>query len=214
MIQPYISGGDDHIYSFHAYLNQHSEPLAYFAGRKIRNYPRDCGLSTFLELVKEPEVISLGLQILRKLIFVGPVKLDFKKDAGSGRFYLLEINARFTLWNHLGVACGINIPLAAYADLTGQPTSLQTEYRTGVRWLSFGNDFRSFLRDYHREGDLSWAQYLMSLSGPKVYPIFDWRDPLPMAVTIWRHLGIRAFKLGARLVSAVTKPRSTASSIQ
>jgi predicted ATP-grasp superfamily ATP-dependent carboligase len=179
VIQEYIAGGDDCIYSFHAYYNQQAQPLACFVGRKIRTYPKDSGVSTYLELVKEPQVIALGKEILRKLNFVGPVKIDFKRDRERQKFFMLEINARFNLWHYLGAACGVNLPQLAYCDLTGAPIALPADYRTDVRWLSFGDDLRGFLRSYHRDGDLSWREWLSSFRGKKVYDIFSWRDPYP-----------------------------------
>ncbi|MFN7943838.1 MAG: hypothetical protein U0Z53_00550 [Blastocatellia bacterium] len=208
VIQQYIPGGDDCIYSFHAYCNREAEPLAYFAGRKIRTWPRDSGLSTYLELVREPEVIRLGLEILRKMKFVGPVKIDFKKDSSTNRFYVLEFNARFTLWNHLGAVSGINLPLIAWADLTGQTVNPVRDYRTNIRWLSFGNDYRAFLRNYHADGDLSWAQWLWSLSSPKVYDVFAWRDPKPFLITALNQLKRTIRATGLRYGLDVARLRS------
>jgi predicted ATP-grasp superfamily ATP-dependent carboligase len=94
---------------------------------------------------------------------------------------LLEINARFTLWNHLGAANGVNLPLCAYRDLTGQPLTPPRDFRTDVRWLSFGNDLRAYLRDYRRGGELRLRDWVGSLRGPMVYDIFAWDDPLPFA---------------------------------
>ncbi|MGE5608961.1 MAG: hypothetical protein ACM359_06890 [Bacillota bacterium] len=194
VIQEYIPGPDDCIYSFHAYLDRNSMPLGYYVGKKIRTYPKCSGISTYLELVHEPRLVQLGLDILAKLKYAGPVKLDFKKDTTRDRFYLLEINSRFNLWNHLGTACGINLPYIACLDLHGQACPPLANYRTGIRWLSFGNDLRAFLQDYHRDGDLSWLQYLKSLRGPKVYDVFSWRDPRPWAVSTLRYLRIKLRK--------------------
>lgn len=184
LIQEYVPGGDDCIYSFHAYLNARSEPLAHYVGRKIRTYPKHSGVSTYLQLVHEPELVRLGLEILQKLRFVGVAKLDFKRDPVRQRFLLLEINPRFCLWNHLGAACGINLPMVAYRDLVGESVPPQTEYRTDVRWLSFGDDLRAFIREYWRDGDLSVLQYLSSLRGRKVYDVFSWKDPKPWIMSM------------------------------
>jgi predicted ATP-grasp superfamily ATP-dependent carboligase len=187
VIQSYIPGGDDNIFSFHGYFDRESRPLAYFIGRKIRTYPKDSGISTYLQLVKDPEVTRVGLDILKKLNFVGPVKLDFKKDARNGELYLLELNARFTLWNHLGTVCGINIPQIAWDYLHGKKCELRAEYKTGVKWLSFGNDVRAFWKSYRPDHDLTWTQWLSSFRGKKVYDLFSWRDPLPSAINTVSH---------------------------
>ena len=187
VIQPYIHGGDDCIYSFHAYFDRHGESLAHFVGRKIRTYPRQNGVSTYLELVKAPEIVELGLDIARRMGFVGAIKIDLKKDSTSGRLFVLEVNPRYTLWNHLGTACGINLPLVAYAEQTDQSVTRSRDYRTGIRWLSFGNDFRTFLRSYRPAGELSATKWLASLWSPKVYDIFALDDPLPFLATVWQY---------------------------
>ena len=43
VIQEYVPGDDNCIYSFHAYLDEHSRPLGSFVGRKIRTYPKRSG---------------------------------------------------------------------------------------------------------------------------------------------------------------------------
>jgi len=181
VVQRYVRGGEDRIYSYHAYLDAHSMPLGEFVGKKLRTYPKHAGVSTFLELVKDPEVLAVGRHVSERLALVGPLKVDFKRDALSGKLYLLEVNARFTLWNHLGAVSGVNLPALAYADLTGRQAAPPTDYRTDVRWLSFGNDLRAYLREYRRDDELGFAGWLASLRGPLIYDIFSWDDPLPLA---------------------------------
>jgi predicted ATP-grasp superfamily ATP-dependent carboligase len=179
VIQQYIPGGEDEIYSFHAYMDRGGVALGQFVGKKIRTFPREAGLSTYLELVKEPRVVALGLDVVRKLGLIGPVKIDFKRDPRSGRFYVLELNPRYNLWHYLGSVSGVNLPLLAYADLVGAHIQRPLDYIVGVKWLSFGNDFRSFVRSYRPSGELGVAEWLRSLRGPKVYDVFAWDDPLP-----------------------------------
>lgn len=187
IIQEYIPGGEDVIYSFHAFMDDRSEPLACYVGKKIRTYPSVGGVSTYLRLVKNEEIIRLGLEVIRKLKLTGPVKIDFKKHEANGKYYLLETNLRFNLWNYLGTACGINVPLTAYHYLSGQPYQVSTEYNTNIRWLSFGDDFRSFVRCYHPEGSYTIWAWIRSLMKPKVCDIFAWNDPIPFVMSIWKY---------------------------
>jgi D-aspartate ligase len=182
LLQQYIPGGPECIYSFHAYLDRNGHVLASYAGRKIRTYPRESGLSTYLELIHDPRLAQTGLEILRKLQFVGVVKLDFKKDPGSDQFFLLEANPRFTLWNFLAAAAGVNLPLVAYNDLAGFLQPVQSSYRDGLRWLSLGDDFRTLVLDYMPAGQLSFFRWLTSLAKPKVHDVFAWTDPGPALV--------------------------------
>lgn len=189
VIQEFIPGGEELIYSFHAYYNENSQPLAHYVGKKIRTYPRQGGESCYLELVIDDEVTRLGKEILSKLQFRGPVKLDFKKDLTNNSYKLLEINARYNLWHYLGSRCGINIPKIAYAHQTQKQVHGEfSEYKTGIKWLAFGMDLRSFVKSYHPSGDLTWLQWLRSLGGKKIYNTFAWNDPLPLIVSQARYI--------------------------
>jgi predicted ATP-grasp superfamily ATP-dependent carboligase/CelD/BcsL family acetyltransferase involved in cellulose biosynthesis len=198
VVQEYIPGGEEHVYSFHAYLDARGRPLGSFEGRKIRTYPRHAGTSTYLEIVDEPELARAGLDVLARLGLVGVAKLDFKRDPGTGRFHLLEVNPRFSLWNHLGAAAGVNLPLLAHGDLTGAPPPPVQRARPGVRWLSLGDDARVFLREYAPSGELSLGGWLLSLRGPKVYDLFAWDDATPFLHNLARAVGARARLPGAR----------------
>ncbi len=186
VVQERIPGGEEQVYSFHAYLDGQRRALGHYVGRKIRTYPRSAGVSTYLELCDEPELTRLGLDVLARLGLEGVVKLDFKRDPRTGRFYLLEVNPRFSLWNHLGAASGVNLPLLAYRDLAGLPAPAAQAARTGVRWLSLADDARTFVRSFAPAGELSLWGWLASLRGPKVYDVFAWDDPSPFVMNLVR----------------------------
>jgi D-aspartate ligase len=199
VVQAYIPGGEEQVYSFHAYMDASANVLGHFVGKKIRTFPRENGVSTFLELVKEPTVVELGFQTVKKLGLVGPVKIDLKRDPRTGLFYVLELNARYNLWHYLGSVCGVNLALIAHAELTGERRPSARDYRTGVRWLAFGDDLRSFLRSYRPSGEFGFSSWLASLRGPMVHDVFAWNDPLPFCfatLNYTRALGKRL--LGAR----------------
>ena len=162
---------------------------------------------------RDPTVVEMSLAVLRRLNFVGAVKVDLKRDPTTGRYYVLEINPRFTLWSHLGAASGINLPLIAYAEQTDQAVSLQLAYSTGTRWLSFGNDFRAFVRSYRPTG-LTTVAWLRSYLSPKVYDVFARDDWLPLLVTICRYIKgllcrlLRGIRRMARPLDAGTRHAS------
>ncbi|MCB1729103.1 MAG: hypothetical protein KDI21_01365, partial [Halieaceae bacterium] len=49
VVQEYIAGGEDSIYSFHTYVNREGVPLTWYVGRKIRTYPTRAGESSYIE---------------------------------------------------------------------------------------------------------------------------------------------------------------------
>lgn len=196
VIQEFVPGGEEAIYSFHAFVDEQSRALAYYVGKKIRTYPSLGGISTCVELVQDDEVVRLGLEAIDRLQVRGPVKIDFKKHPGNGRYYILELNLRFNQWNYLGTASGINLPMLAYRHLSGLPCpQVSNHYRTDIKWLSFGDDLRSIIRYYRPAGEYTLPAWLNSLRGRKVYDIFAWDDPLPFIVNCGHYLAALSRRL-------------------
>ncbi len=196
LVQRFIAGGDDLIYSFHTFLDQNSEPLGYFSGKKIRTYPAVSGESTYLQLVKNDELRDLALNLLKKIKFIGPVKLDFKQDAVDKQYYLMEINARYNLWHYLGASAGVNLPANAYRYYmkSSAPLAATPDYRTDIRWLQFRHDVLAFF-EYHRRGELSFGGWINSLFCKKVYDKFAWHDPLPAVMAAGGFVNTRLGRL-------------------
>lgn len=182
VVQQYIPGGEDQVYSFHAYVPGRPLPRVAYAGCKVRTYPSMGGESTLVQLVHAPALIEQGWEIVDRLGLTGLVKIDFKHDRATGRDYLLEINLRSTLWNQLGARCGINLPELAYLDACGMTYDAPAGYRTDVRWLHLTRDVRTFVRDYYPSGQLSAADWVRSYRGPMTYATFAWDDPVPSLV--------------------------------
>lgn len=187
IVQRWIPGGEEFIYSYHAYVDAKGHVLGEFVGKKIRTWPKEAGASTYIELVHEPRAIALGREVVAKLELIGPLKIDLKMHPETGELFVLEVNPRFNLWHHLGAVCGVNLPRIAYDDLTGVRVEPQSSYSTSVRWLAFPDDVRAFVRGYHPAG-LGFFDWVQSLRGPKVYDVFDWPDPLPWAASILKEL--------------------------
>jgi predicted ATP-grasp superfamily ATP-dependent carboligase len=204
--QEYVPGGDDAIWSFHGFCASGGEVLEWFVGRKIRTFPALTGDSSYLRLAREDALVALGRRIAARLGLAGVFKMDFKRSAASGRFYLLEINTRFNLWHYLGAVNGVNLPRVAYEFLTQNRLPEQSVAGTRYRWLSLRYDWRAY-RELRALGRLGTAQWLWSLAqAPKVYDLFSWSDPLPAV----RRLAMRAGRLPRR-VGAMWKRRPSAS---
>jgi predicted ATP-grasp superfamily ATP-dependent carboligase len=163
MVQDLIPGGDDELYTLGAYLSKSLEPLGVFCGRKLVQTPPGIGTARLAEAVWVDEVVESGLELLRALHCNGLSQVEFKRDPRDGRFKLMEINPRLWQWHSLAQACGVDLPLIAYRDLTGEavePARMNGRRRT-------------------------WALVLMPNERPLVprppfvEPTLAWDDPKP-----------------------------------
>jgi predicted ATP-grasp superfamily ATP-dependent carboligase len=178
--QDYIPGDDRQLWSFHGFAAEDGALLAWFVGRKLRTSPPLTGMSSFLELARDDEVAALGREVAASVPLRGVFKIDFKRCAASGRLALLEINARFNLWHHLGAVNGVNLPRIAYDYLVHRTRPAASRgYGTHRRWLCPRLDWRAY-RGCAARGELGFGAWLASLAGaPLVYDTFSWSDPLP-----------------------------------
>jgi D-aspartate ligase len=185
LVQEMIPGGDDQLWTLGAYMDAKARPLAIFCGRKLRQYPPQLGTCSLGECVWDPEVVKLGLRLLKGIGYVGPTQVEFKWDARDGRFKLMEINARTWLWHSLATDGEVDLAYVAYLDVIGQAVPRRILGKPGARWLSIIPDVSS-ARRYMRRGELSWRGWLSSWRHVQKLDLVSIRDPLPFITTLWR----------------------------
>ena len=191
VVQEHIAHEPNGLFSFHGFADEESRVLASFVGRKIRTYPSTAGESSYIELAEDAAIEALGTAVVRMLGLRGPFKIDIVRERGSVRDWVLEVNARFTLWSYLGAVCGINLPAIACRYLTrGEVPDRPRLRHRSFRWVNFYRDFLAF-RERRADGTLDFSQWAVSLSPRrKVYETFAWTDPEPFAwwfgQVLWR----------------------------
>jgi D-aspartate ligase len=178
LAQQLITGPETAIESYHVYVDAHGKIAGEFTGRKIRTWPLRYGHSTALETTAVEDVLALGRALTQRLKLRGVAKFDFKR-AADGRLYLLEVNARFNLWHHLGARAGVNIPALVYADLVGSERPAAAIARPGVRWCKPWSDVRAA-----RAEGMSLARWLTWFAGAEAKRVTTLDDPLPLVAGV------------------------------
>ncbi len=182
MLQEYVPGGDDQIYSVHSYLDSRSRPLAAGVLRKIRQYPPRFGAGCCAVSIVDPAITQpikdMGLALLQTVGFHGISGVEFKRDARTGDFKLIEMNVRTGTMTAVIVDSGLNLPFIAYCDLLGQPAPAPVPLRAGRKVVIIDRDIKSF-RYYKARGELTWLQWVRSLIGRTREYYFGWDDPAP-----------------------------------
>jgi predicted ATP-grasp superfamily ATP-dependent carboligase len=196
IVQEWIPGGDSEVYfSFH-YLSADGKQVGTFEGRKLRQYPPECGNTSAAVPVAQPSLDALSLEILRASGAVGFCAVEYKRDPRTGSYYIMEPTiGRVNLQVGTAIANGANIPWAAYRHLAGlEPEAEQRPARPRT-WVYFKNDLRS-ARYHVGKGNLSWSQYAASIAGPKVFAVWRWNE-VGMAGAVLSH---QASRVGRYLV--------------
>jgi predicted ATP-grasp superfamily ATP-dependent carboligase len=134
MVQEFVPGGDDGLYTLGSYIGADGEVLGLFCGRKLRQTLHLMGSARVGVAVWVDEVVEQGLGLLRALGFHGISQVEFKVDPRDGRYKLIEVNPRLWQWHGLAAACGVDLPWIAYCDLLGRRLPPQTMRDEGKRW--------------------------------------------------------------------------------
>jgi predicted ATP-grasp superfamily ATP-dependent carboligase len=134
MVQELVPGGDDTLFTVGSYISRDGRPLGVFSGRKLRQTPPGIGTCRVGEAVWVQETVDAALALLRAFGYFGLSQVEFKRDPRDGRFKLMEINPRLWQWHGLASACSVDLPLIAYADLTGRALPAVEMNGDGKRW--------------------------------------------------------------------------------
>jgi D-aspartate ligase len=134
LVQEWIPGDDDALYTLGSYVAEDGRALGIFSGRKLRQTPRSIGTARVAEAVWTEEVVDQGLALIHELGLWGISQVEFKRDPRDGRFKLIEVNPRLWEWHGLAAACGVDLPLIAYRDVTGEHVEPVRMRAAGKRW--------------------------------------------------------------------------------
>jgi predicted ATP-grasp superfamily ATP-dependent carboligase len=173
ILQELVPGPETWIESYHVYVDESGLIAGEFTGRKIRTRPREYGYSTAVEITRNRRLSEVGRDIISQLGLRGVAKLDFKRTS-DGRYILLEVNPRFTLWHHPAALAGVNIPALVYCDLTGRPRPPATVAQPGVRWIYHLHDAVAA----REQGVALWRWLPWAIRTPAKSTL-AWNDPMP-----------------------------------
>ena len=175
-IQEYVAGLSDRMYTVGIYADRAGEVKGIFTGRKLRGYPADYGDCVLGQNEIVPDyLIAMVKEFCQKLGYYGIAEFEFKRDACSNEFKLIEVNPRSWSWVGITPYCNVSLPWMAYADATGceQVHFQECKLQTGtVKYVRLFNDFSNCLFKYKRNGYSQWSlnigSWLRSLKAEKL----------------------------------------------
>lgn len=196
IVQEWIEGDDSDVYFCLQYVRPDGQPAASFSGRKIRSWPPAVGGTASCTAAPEAAqaLEAETTRFFHATGFVGMGSMEYKRDAASGAFYLVEPTvARTDYQEEVATLNGINIPFAAYCAELGlampalRPKSRPRVWREGAtdRWSA------DLQRQTCGKGPLD--------SGPCIDAWWRWYDPLPWLA-----------RTNARLIAAASRRLSFA----
>ena len=190
LVQEWIEGGEDSLYSCNCYYDAAGTPLVTFVARKLRQWPPQTGTSCLGEECRNDAVLDCTLQLFGGAGYRGYGYVEMKRDARSGRHVIIEPNVgRLTGRSAIAEAGGVELVLTGACSMLGLtlPERRVQQYR-GAKWMYLRHDFQSAFH-YWRRGELTIAEWWRTIRGPKRDAVFSWRDPAPFWGDMAQSLG-------------------------
>ncbi|MFE3740875.1 ATP-grasp domain-containing protein [Streptomyces sp. NPDC059134] len=130
LLQEFLPHGPDRDWFFHGYSGPGPGPgrtrLLGAAGRKDRAWPVGAGLTAVGRWLPNPAVERLAGELVAALGYRGILDLDFRREAATGAYHLLDFNprpgAQFRLFTDRS---GTDVVRALHLDLTGRGLPVQ-----------------------------------------------------------------------------------------
>lgn len=191
IIQEYIPGGTENLYTISSYASESSKIMGYSIGHKIRQSPPDTGTIISGKVTHVQDLFEYGQSLIQYSGYYGISNIEFKKDSRDNSFKLIEMNPRPGVWNFSATASGINLPMIAYKDFYGQTNEVQQKTEKEIIWMITPVDCYLSLFGFKKMGypeySLSMSDWWKSIKGEKNDAVFNWTDPLPFVFLLLKY---------------------------
>jgi D-aspartate ligase len=208
-LQEWIPGPDSSFFNYSVFIDRNGEPHGGFSMRKLRKAPPFFGVCRVAETWDEVGLREPTLALLKEIGWRGMANAEYKLDPRDGRFKLMEINGRCFLMQGLPLKAGINYPLMAFKDLSGEQIDAPDGNGWRGVWIHSFADIVYTLFAWNRER-VSVGSYLSPYFRKKAHAVWDMRDPVPFlaqwlkgassAAGLFRSQGIAGVKAGIERV--------------
>lgn len=178
IVQEFLAGGATKLYSFGSFCSGEKVWGSFIANR-IRQKPMDFGISTtFAKTVLNPRIDELAKRFLTGIEYFGLSEVEFMFDDRTNDFKLIEINPRTWKWHSITNSVGINLIGMMIDYLNGNILKEQHNTKENIGWTERLTDTYVVLTEAMK-GRLNYQDYWQSVSQPKEYACFSWKDPMP-----------------------------------
>jgi predicted ATP-grasp superfamily ATP-dependent carboligase len=182
LIQEYIEGDGYGV----SLLFNHGDLRAKFTHKRIREYPITGGPSTYRISVKDLEMESLAIDLLKHFNWHGVAMVEFKLNSRTKKPVLIEVNPRF--WGSLNqaVKSGVDFPYLLYKMALEGDIKPVLDYKVGVKTKNVFIDYIALFNYIGKTKRIGYIKEFFRL--PLNDDIFSLDDPLPILSFI--HTGI------------------------
>jgi len=201
LVQEEIPGGDHCLVIAACYMDRKSEFVAGFNTQKLLQIPEGYGTGCIVQAVDRPELHEPTVRLLQKMGFSGIAEVEYKLDARSGEYQLIEINPRPWDQHRLGKSCGTDLIYLAYCDyaVLARPSFKRTA--SDQKWIA-DDAFLLTVIGMLWKRDARLGAVLRLARGKRMYGIWSVKDPLPLLALLFWNVIPALFATGLKVIRA------------
>jgi D-aspartate ligase len=183
IVQEWIEGDDRTIMFGAYYISCNGKCLASYSGRKLMSYPSLTGHAAATESYDIGKLLEEGARFLQGLGYWGLCSIEYKGHTPNDARFIEVTVGRCDWWIMCCGINGVNIPLAAYNDLTGASVPFDNSQTSAYIWHDIEHSFPVLVENLikHRWTLADCAKFLMR---PKKEAILDFLDPFPFLYSV------------------------------
>ncbi len=181
LISEIVPGEPDNIWVYHGYLDEESDVIAGWTGRKLTQRPYYFGVFSSGRCEINPVVEELGIKLL-KAFDTRLGEPEFKYDIRDNKYKLMEINPRYDMWHIVGTQGGVNLPLIQYYHMVCEKNKLERMQKKQSKKFAHIVFMESELLNItdHKPRSKFIKNSINSLMlKNKIWAIANYSDPLP-----------------------------------
>ncbi len=189
MVQEIVPGFDDQMFALDVFLNKKGEATHIVTMQKLRQYPVNFGVTSLGRQLYVPEIIEPGINFLKEVGYHGFCEIEFKRHSKTGKYLMVDFNARITSFASMLDACKMEAAYLIYRDLIDKPLPPQhLKENTGRAFYHFFEDTVASYA-YLRSGQLTlWQIIKPLLKYKKTHAIWAIDDVKPFFVFYWKKI--------------------------
>jgi protein-tyrosine-phosphatase/predicted ATP-grasp superfamily ATP-dependent carboligase len=169
-------------------LAERGEIRIAFQHRRLHEASETGGSSSRIGEAIDPRMLDAVTAMARATALHGVAMFEFRREPGTGRFILLEVNCRFWGSLPLAIASGADFPAAAAALHTGGALPASGPIRSGLLRKDLGGEYYRVLRQASNASSLpakavraaiGLARLALALPSGRAFDAFASDDPAP-----------------------------------
>ena len=134
MIQEYVPGALENLYSVSGVLGANGEVVAASASRKTLQWPPTLGIGIEFHAVSDKELLSRGCALASRIGRRGIFEVEFIRDARSGELSAIDLNPRAHGFISFDIARNNDLPLLWQRLATGHAVLPGAPVRDDLVW--------------------------------------------------------------------------------